>query len=504
MASNNDYSANKKIFNECFDIVKSSKTVTVPCCRTIREPYTVKVPKTKTVKVNKQVPYIDYEPRIKQVPYQYFDKQTLTVNVPTCRTIPTIRNVCTTIPVKRGPLARLFSTGPSCVQKKCPRTVYVMKTCCEPRQFCHSIPRTGVRRVQENVPVQKFRMQTELKQMTEDVDEVRYRSRQVNKMVTKTVPVYKLVPKTPAPPVEERVIRRRAFSEPVRGSAIPINTVDARQDAGMYNTEWYVPRATEANIGYKIPVQYGNQYNTYGPPMVLATDTKSNYMNWDGTLGYQEVKFDATNTNRNAVSNIIEHSRNYSQNTERYGNGYQAQSSVDYQPIGVRGVEANYGGVGVSTERYGKSYQAQSSVNYQPIRVRGVQANSGGVAVNTERCGKGYQAQSIVEYQPIGVREVEANSGGVGVNTEGYGKGYQAQSSVNYQPIGVRGVQANSGRVVVNTERSGKGNKAQSSADYQPIGIRGVQAKSGGVGVDTERYGKGYQAESRVNYQPIQ
>jgi len=363
MASNKDSSTEQSMFNECFDIVKSSKTVTVPCCKNIQEAYTVKVPKTKTFKVDKQVPYIDYERRTQQVPYQYFEKRTVIMNVPTCRTIPTIKNVCTIIPVKRGKLAGLFSRGPSCVQKKCPRTVYVTKTCCEPRQFCQSIPRTGLTNVQRNVPVQKFRMQTELKHTTEHVPEVRYRSRKVSKLVSKTVPVYKLVPKTPAQPVKESLLHTvpevekkaakptftRARSEPIHSTVIPFHSVDAKQYA-MYNTGYYVPRTADANIGYKIPAQYGNRYNVYGPSKALATDTKARYTSWDGTWGYQEETFDPTNTNGGLVSNIVEHGRDYSKNNERYNKGYQAQSRVHYQPIGVRGVPANFDGVGAEVD----------------------------------------------------------------------------------------------------------------------------------------------------------
>lgn len=394
MASNNVFNSEESIFNECFDIVKSTKTVAIPCSTNIREAYTVKVPKTKTVKVNKQVPYIDYETRIKQVPVQYFERQTVVRNVPTYQTVPTVKKVCTTIPVKRGLLGGLFARRPSYVNKKCPRTVYITKMCCQPRQFCQSIPVTGLRRVQENVPVQKFKTQTELKHMTEYVPEVRYRSRKVNKVVKKTVPVYSLVPKTPAPPGKERMLQTipvpevktaiptiiRARTEPIRGSTIPYNVVHTSQDARMYNTGYNIPRKAYANIGYEIPAQFGKRYNVYGPSMALATDTKLNDKNGEATLVYQE-DFDATNTNRDKVSNSVEHGRkdldgtlvyqedfdaansnqnvlsnsveygrDYTQNIERYDIGYQGQSRVDYQPVGVLGVQVKAGGVGAGVD----------------------------------------------------------------------------------------------------------------------------------------------------------
>jgi len=177
--------------NECFDIVKSSQTYTVPCTKQVREAYTVQVPKTKAITVNKQEPYIDYETRSKEVPYQWLDRRTVTRSVPTCRTFPIIKNVCTSVRARRRGLL-----GRRCyVKKKCPRTVYVRKRVCTPRQFCQSVPRVGWKTVQESVPVTKFRTKTEVKYKTENVPERRYKTRNVTKMVQKTVPVYNVVVK---------------------------------------------------------------------------------------------------------------------------------------------------------------------------------------------------------------------------------------------------------------------------------------------------------------------
>jgi len=313
--------------NECFDIVKSRKTVTVPCTRNICESYTVKVPKTKEVTVTKQVPYVDYEVRTKQVPYQYMERRTVVRKVPTCRTIPTIRNVCTTIPVKRRSLGRRFFGGRSCVTKKCPRTCYVTKRCCEPRQFCLSVPRTGWKTVQENVPVQKVKNVPEVQYKTEEVPEVRYRTRQVTKMVKRTVPVYNIVPKPPASPGKERVIQTiRATeektvipmptvvqSEVVQTSAIPINNTGAVEAVSMYNPGYdvprqevaymprqqvaYVPRQEVVYVNSGAPALYGYDYIDNGlQPKVISNDT-----NFERSLGFQEVKVDAAITNNDMV-----------------------------------------------------------------------------------------------------------------------------------------------------------------------------------------------------------
>jgi len=213
--------------NDCFDIVKSCKTVSVPTKRNIREAYTVKVPKTKSFTVEKKVPYIDYETKEKQVPYQYVDRQTITKNVPVCRTFPTIKSVCTTVPVRRTGILGGFRGGSNCVRKKCPRTVYVRKKCCEPRQFCMSVQKTGWKTEKETVPVEKFRNVSETRYKTYEVPEKRYRNREVTKVVTKTVPVYKVVKKdsAPAPDANDTLVTTLRASEESGKIVLPPITI---------------------------------------------------------------------------------------------------------------------------------------------------------------------------------------------------------------------------------------------------------------------------------------
>jgi len=289
MESKDDCRTNN--WDDCFDIVKSKKTFTVPCTRNVCESYTVNVPKTKAVNVTKQVPYMDYEQRIKQVPYQYFERQSVTRNVPTCRAIPRIQSVCTTVPVKRRSLTGIFNGNQSCIMKKCPRIVYVTKMCCEPRQFCQSIPRTGWKTVQEHVPVQKFRTETEVKYKTEHVPEVRYRTRPVTRIVKKTLPVYNIVPKPTPAPEEERVLRTILAPEEksiveattvaqgnaIQTRAIPFSATENDQVTrisknGNHMTgqeSAYLTREQGARIGSGFPTQYGYRYNDYCQQMPM-------------------------------------------------------------------------------------------------------------------------------------------------------------------------------------------------------------------------------------------
>jgi len=343
MSSQDDCSTGNCPNNECFDIVKSKKTVTVPCTRNICESYTVKVPKTKAVTVNKEVPYIDYESRTKQVPYQYFERQTVVRKVPTCRTVPVTKNVCTT--VRRKPMAAFLSGGRSCVTKKCPRTVYVTQRCCVPRQFCKTVPRTGWKTVQEQVPVQKMKKMPEVQYKTEYVPEVRRRTRQVTKMVTKTVPVYNIVPKPPASPGKDRVIKTVPAPEtnlvqpvplvcPVVGQSNAVQTAAVQtaavQTAAVPVNAYYYPSVQQAVYEPRPQVAY------VPSPQVRYIRRNDNL---EQSLGFEEVQLNPAMTNGMAAINTNYESGYGVQETERLDSYYQGRPSVMYETP-VRNTEA--------------------------------------------------------------------------------------------------------------------------------------------------------------------
>jgi len=313
--------------NECFDIVKSSQTYTVPCTKSVREAYTVNVAKQKAFTVNKQVPYIDYEMQTKQVPYQYMDRQTVTRNVPTCRTVPMIKRVCTTVPTRRGPLG--FGLGRRCyVKKMCPRTVYVNQKSCAQRRFCQSIPRTGWRTVQKSVPVKKFRNETEVKYKTETVPEVRYRTRTVTKMVNKTVPVYNVVTK-PQAPAQQQDVLVGVIPAPQEQTVLPPVTINsgpaiaysgALNSSGVADAPAIVPEIkpdimTSFN-GYK-----GIQQANYDAAAAISDFNRID-KSGDAMLSYNEIVFGNADGNKDGVLNINEYKEGYgNQNTNMYGNG---------------------------------------------------------------------------------------------------------------------------------------------------------------------------------------
>jgi len=386
--------------NECFNIVRSNRTFTVPCTRNVREAYTVQVPKTKAITVNQQVPYIDYEPKIKQVPYQYVDRQTVTKNVPTCRICPVTRNVCTNVPVRRRMLG--LRMGNNYVRKKCPRTVYVRKKCCQPRQFCHSVQKTGWKTVKENVPVQKFRNQSETRYKTETIPERRYRTRQVTKLVNKTVPVYNLVPKPPpSPPVQEdRIVRTvpapddKITLPPLTvlpsanpGKAVTFDLYDARREESGARNEYSAARhagygntsADAGHAGYgNIAADAGHGHTDYG---AVRADFNRIDKDRDGKLSYPEMRFDSADANKDGYLNINEYATGYG--TKRAGDVSSFTSNAAY---GNETTNAEYGNGAINAD-YGNHTMAGGG---QAIVDTGYGNATGNAAYGNETINAGY------------------------------------------------------------------------------------------------------------------
>jgi len=349
--------------NDCFDIVKTSKTVTVPCHRNVREAYTVEVPRRKAITVNKQVPYTDYESREKKVPYEYVDRQTVVKNVPVCRVFPIVKNVCTNVPTKRGLLGGYRSNG--CVRKKCPRTVYVKKKCCQPRQFCQSVRKTGWRTEKKTVPVTKVRNVTEIQYKTEKVPVVRYRNRPVTKMVTKTVPVFNVVKKQQAANNALTVNSALAMSNMAANSALATNdtlvtTIKAPEertvlppitilpaappavtfDLADSNRDGRISRGEYAAGGFAA----GGGHQS-GRLLDVYRDFRRIDKNRDGVLSYPEVAYDIADTNKDGVLDFNEYSTGY-------GTGY----STSY---GGQGFNGDFGRIDKDGDGYINDLEAR-------------------------------------------------------------------------------------------------------------------------------------------------
>jgi len=165
--------------DDCVQVVRDMKTISVPCTRNVYEKYTVKVPRQVTVQVPRTVTYTDFVNRDKEVPY--------TVN-------------------KSERRIRMETQ-----KYQVPVTKYYKKTVMETRErqvpvpYYVTVPETKYRTVTEQVPIQKSKVQMEDVVRTVYDTQTRTKCVPETKMVTKTIPVYNVIakPAPPCPPVDD-------------------------------------------------------------------------------------------------------------------------------------------------------------------------------------------------------------------------------------------------------------------------------------------------------------
>jgi len=231
-ATSNDYPQCES--NDCYDIVRSTKTVTLPCTRNVVEQVTVNVPQQKEYTVNRNVPYTDYEERVRKVPYSYTENETVTRNVPVCQKVPIKKtfNYNERVVVKVPKVVWVNTV--KCIPKKTVRTCYVNKRSYVPKQVTQPVTKTGWKDVKERVPVTRYRTVTEKKSKTELVPEKRYRCKTQTKMVTKSIPTYQIVPRRPNPCTLPAENLQTAHS----GEMYYAGPVPASPTQGLYSRKW--------------------------------------------------------------------------------------------------------------------------------------------------------------------------------------------------------------------------------------------------------------------------
>jgi len=181
-------------YDGCFRIVRTNKSVEIPCTRNVTRHYKVSVPKTVQERVPRRVEYTDYETRERQEPY----------TVKRCETSYREENEPYTVQVPQK-VTRMVK-----VTKKVPKTVYVDVVTEEPQESTIMVPETRTRKIKvpyqkeiidqkyrsvtEQVPVTKYR--TEYDTVSKTVYEDKWRTKvvPVTKIISKEIPVYNVVP----------------------------------------------------------------------------------------------------------------------------------------------------------------------------------------------------------------------------------------------------------------------------------------------------------------------
>jgi len=185
--------------DDCVQLVRTVKRVQVPCTRPQYSQYTVKVPRTVMEQVPRTVNYTEQETRTRQVPYTVNREETRFRAEQQSYSVPKV----------------ITKTRMVNVTKKVPKTIYVDVVTQEPQSYQETISETKYRQVRipykVNIPETRYRVEnysvpvTKSRTVMDNVSktvydmQVRNRCTQVTKMVTKEVPVYRVVTKPPAP-----------------------------------------------------------------------------------------------------------------------------------------------------------------------------------------------------------------------------------------------------------------------------------------------------------------
>jgi len=256
--------------DDCVQVVRSMKTVQVPCTTNSYKTYTVKVPRQVTHQVPRTVPYTDYETRSKQVPYIVNRSEQRTRMETQKYTIPITTTNTRMVPVT----------------KKVPKTIYVDVTTQVPQNYTTTtmqtrerqipvpytvnIPETKYRTVTEQVPVQKTKIEMDTINKTVYDTQMRTRCIPETKLVTKQIPIYNVVAR-PAPPCPPGADCGDVLSDfnridkdgdgMLNYNEIAFDAADANKDSQLSLGEYMDARAAgnlnnTAGLGYQLPSSY--------------------------------------------------------------------------------------------------------------------------------------------------------------------------------------------------------------------------------------------------------
>jgi len=185
--------------DDCVQIMRTTKRVTIPCTRNVTSNITVQVPRTVVDKIPEQVPYQTCEARSRVVPYTSHREEV--------RYGDQYQNYTEMVPKQR--------TTHVTVKRKVPKMVYVDEEVTIPKQETFFVPEVRQRKVRVpwkvqvpetryrnetyHVPVTKYKTVTKEVPRTVYEPQTRQRCTQETKMVSVNLPDFYALPKAPPP-----------------------------------------------------------------------------------------------------------------------------------------------------------------------------------------------------------------------------------------------------------------------------------------------------------------
>jgi len=201
----NDQELLKNDNEDCYEIMRSSRTVQVPCTFNKTKQYTVKVPRQVTEQRPRTVQYTDMVNRTKSVPYtvnrseRRTRMETQSYKVPITNThtrmVPVTKKVAKTVMVPKTVYVDVTSQVP----QQYTTTKLEARTKQVPVPYYVNVPETRYRTVTEQVPVQRTKVQMDTVSKIVYDTQVRNRCVPETMMCSKSIPVYNVRSKPPPP-----------------------------------------------------------------------------------------------------------------------------------------------------------------------------------------------------------------------------------------------------------------------------------------------------------------
>jgi len=180
-------------------VVRSTTSVQVPVTRNNCKQYTVKVPRQVTEQRPRTVRYTDYETRVKQVPYTVNRSERRTRMETQKYQVPVTTSHTRMVPVTNKVPKTVYVDVTTQVPQSYKTTTMESRVRQVPVPYFVNVPETKYKTLTEQVPVQRTKVEMDTVTKTVFDDQVKTRCVPETKIVTKTIPVYNVVPR-PAPP----------------------------------------------------------------------------------------------------------------------------------------------------------------------------------------------------------------------------------------------------------------------------------------------------------------
>jgi len=323
------------VCDKCVNVVRTIKTVQVPCTKNKCNKYSVKVPRQVTEQVPRIVHYTDFETRQKQIPYTDYRSEKRTRMESQNYQVPV-----TTTKIRMVP-----------VTKKVPKTVYVDVTTQVPETYQKmtmqtkerqvpvpyyvNVPEPKYRIVREQVPVQKSKVQMDTVVKTVYDTQVRTRIVPQTKIVTKQIPVYSVVPRAaPAVPSGDMLTSFNRVDENLDDTLGHSRAADAKKDSHL-SFEEYAGAQVGGNVGVGLDagqVLHSNGHIVHAngvSDVVTNVATANGQTLTSGTLGCDNTVIsqagmsDIRATSTTIGANVMKGSAN---NLNEYGRSSSAQA----------------------------------------------------------------------------------------------------------------------------------------------------------------------------------